>query len=527
MTHNFAKAAVAAPHDLAVRTGQAILMEGGNAVEAMVAMAATIAVVYPHMNGLGGDGFWLIREPDGKVHAIEACGFAGEKATIAAYRAKGYASIPARGPDAALTVAGTLGGWLCALDLAGARLPLDLLLCDAISFAKNGYETSASQARTIPKLRDKILEAPGFHEYFWQNDAPPERGSLRKAPTLGACLDHLARAGLDDFYRGDVAREMAADLEAIGSPVTRSDLARYQARKVMPLTARLNDMTLYNCPPPTQGLASLLLLGIFEATSIKAAETPECHHILIEAVKRAFTLRDRLVTDPDHLPEDPQVRLTQESFLHEAARIDSGKAGPYPAPHAMEGDTIWMGAIDAEGRTVSFIQSIYWEYGSGCVSPKTGIHWQNRGAAFSLDPAHFQALIPGRKPFHTLNPPLAVFDDGRIMSYGTMGGEGQPQFQAQIFLRAARMGLSPFAAIDAPRWLYGRNWGDPSASLKIEPRFDPALISDLKAFGHDVEIVEDPYSDTLGHAGMLVRDSSSGSIEAAHDPRSDGGAAGL
>ncbi len=201
------------------------------------------------------------------------------------------------------------------------------------------------------------------------------------------------------------------------------------------------------------------------------------------------------------------------------------RAAPYPNP-GFEADTVWMGAIDKDGLAVSFIQSVYWEYGSGCVLPRTGVTWQNRGTAFSLDPSTANPLAPGAKPFHTLNPALACFEDGRIAPYGCMGGDGQPQTQAQILMRY-RAGLSPAEAVDAPRWLLGRTWGESSATLKLESRFDESVVAGLKRLGHPVEELGVAYSDTLGHAGMLVKHKRDGRVEATHDPRSDGAALGL
>jgi gamma-glutamyltranspeptidase/glutathione hydrolase len=185
-----------------------------------------------------------------------------------------------------------------------------------------------------------------------------------------------------------------------------------------------------------------------------------------------------------------------------------------------------MGAIDGGGLAVSYIQSIFWEFGSGCVLPKTGILWSNRGIAFSLDPRARNPLEPGRKPYHTLNPALAAFDDGRVLAYGTMGGEGQPQVQAQIFTRYADLGMGLADAVDAPRWLLGKSWGAPAATLKVEDRFDPALLRKLSSLGHSIEELGRPYADALGHAGMVVKHRR-GPVEATHDPRSDGGALGL
>ena len=526
-TRTFAHAAVAAPHHLASATGQAMLAEGGNAVEAMVAMAATIAVVYPHMNAIGGDGFWLVATPKGVVHYIEACGYAGELATIARYRSREYAAIPARGPDAALTVPGAIGGWQVALELAKAlkgRLPLDVLLHEAVRHAREGYAQSASEARYAPKELAALRTAPGFAQTYLVDGQTPKAGTLRHAKALGDTLAHLAMSGLDDFYRGDVAREMAHDLDVIDSPVTRADLAKYEARTRPALAMKLKGRTLYNAPPPTQGLASLVLLGIFDQLGIRKPEGFAHIHGLIEASKRALAIRDRVCTDHAHLDHDPNDFLTREALAREAGRIDMARAAAFPLQEG-EGDTIWMGAIDAYGNAVSYIQSIYWEYGSGCVLPRTGVLMQNRGVSFSLDPKARNPLMPGRRPFHTLNPALALFKDGRVMPYGSMGGDGQPQFQAQVFSRV-EFGQGLAEAIDAPRFLFGKTWGAASVSLKLESRFDPTLVRELARAGHEVELSPLPYADSFGHAGALMRHPR-GEVEAAHDPRSDGGAAGI
>lgn len=528
-TYFFSSAAVAAPHALAAETGRAILAEGGNAVEAMVAMAATIAVVYPHMNGIGGDGFWLIREPGGRVRAIDACGAASSLATIERYQTKGYDSIPPRGIDAALTVAGAIGGWAAALDYAasrGGRLPLETLLADAIRHGREGYPVSRSEGRYILKEFEALHRAPGFASFFLMDGKQPEAGTIRRAPKLADTLAHLADVGLDDFYRGDVGREIAADFERLGGIITRRDLETCRPGAREPLQARAADAALYNFPPPTQGLTSLLILGIFEHLKIRQGETVDHHHALIEATKRAIDIRNRVITCPSRLRHDPQAFLTPEVFAREAAAVDMNRAAPFPPAPPAEGDTIWMGAIDRDGLAVSYIQSLLWEFGSGVLLDGTGILWHNRGLGFSLDPKNRNALEPGRKPFHTLNPPIAALDDGRVVSYGCMGGDGQPQFQAQIYTRY-RFGMGVAEAVDAPRWLLGRAWGASRVTLKVESRFDPAILDGLARRGHDIEEIGRPYADSLGHAGMLVKHPRDGRIEATHDPRADGGAAGL
>src|SRR5436190_1189105 len=264
-----------APHEAAVETGRAILAEGGNAIEAMVAMAAAIAAVYPHMNHIGGDAFWLIREPSGRVRAIMGAGPGGANAIPAVYREHGLDEIPPRGPLAALTVPGAVATWMLGLQAAeayGGKLPLDVLLAPAIRHARQGYKVTRSQARlTAEKLAD-CRDAPGFVETFLVEGKPPAEGAMLKQAALAATLDQLANAGLDDFYRGDVGREIAADLERIGSPITRTDLQRYQAKVAEPLSVALRTGTLYNTPPPTQGLAALIILALFERLRVTEEE---------------------------------------------------------------------------------------------------------------------------------------------------------------------------------------------------------------------------------------------------------------
>jgi len=527
-TAGHAKGVVCAPHAAAVEDGRAILAEGGNAIEAMLAMAASIAAVYPHMNHVGGDGFWLVREPAGRVRALMGAGRAGAKATIALYRAAGHDEIPARGPLAALTVPGAVAAWMLALEAAqaqGGKLPLDVLLAPAIEHAREGYVVTRSQARLTAEKLPEMKEAAGFRAAFLVDGKVPDVGARLKQAAFAATLDHLAHAGLDDFYRGDVGREIAADLARIGSPVTRADLEQYRAWVDAPLSVTIQAGTLYNAPPPTQGLASLMILALFERLRVSQAESFEHIHGIVEATKRAFRIRDKVVTDPDRIAEDLNRYLAPALLDAEAGKIDRKKAAKWPAPDA-QGDTIWMGAADASGLVVSYIQSLYWEFGSGCVLPATGVLMQNRGASFSLDARALNALAPGRRPFHTLNPALAALKDGRVMAYGTMGGDGQPQSQAAVFTRHVIFRQPLDQALEAPRWLLGRTWGSPHTNLRIERRFEEGLIDRLMSAGHDVQVLDEAYSDTMGHAGAVVLHPD-GTLEGGHDPRADGGAAGL
>ena len=287
----------------------------------------------------------------------------------------------------------------------------------------------------------------------------------------------------------------------------------------------LDAGTVLNTPPPTQGLASLIILALFDRLGVKDAESFDHIHGLVEATKRAFRVRDRVIADPDRAALAVE-RYLEPGFLDaEARKIDRRKAATWPSPQG-EGDTVWMGAADASGLVVSYIQSLYWEFGSGVVLPRTGVLMQNRGASFSLDRSALNALEPGRLPFHTLNPALAVLADGRVIAYGTMGGDGQPQTQAALFTRHVLYRAPLDRAIDAPRWLLGRTWGSTHTNLRMESRVDGNLVDRLLSAGHDVEVLPDPYSDLMGHAGAVVLHPD-GTLEGAHDPRADGGAAGV
>ncbi|MFT5644344.1 MAG: gamma-glutamyltranspeptidase [Janthinobacterium sp.] len=521
-----------APHHLASQSALAVMRDGGNAIEAMVAAAATIAVVYPHMNGIGGDSFWIIVPPGGTPIAIDACGQAALAATIEAYRSRALAAIPVRGPLAANTVAGTIGGWNLALEVAaevgaksGARLPLERLLRDAISYAEDGVPVTVSQQNATRSKLPELAAQPGFTDTFLIDGALPLAGQRFRQPRIARTLSMLVRDGLDSYYRGALATEIAADLHSVGSLIGSADLAACRAERKTALRLVHSAGTVFNMTPPTQGAVSLAILGVLDRVGLAQVEADSADHVhlVVEATKRAFQLRDRYITDPADMTVDAQALLTPENLDSLAATIRPDQAAPWGNGRG-PGDTIWMGTIDESGLAVSFIQSIYHEFGSGVVLPTTGINWQNRGASFSLDADHLLALKPGKKPFHTLNPAAALLADGRTMVYGTMGGDGQPQTQAAVFSRYVTFGQPLQTALTAPRWLLGRTWGQTSDTLKLEQRFPQSVIDALTARGHEVEVLL-AFDETMGHAGALVRHPD-GMLEGASDPRSDGAVAG-
>jgi gamma-glutamyltranspeptidase len=514
-----------APHRLAAQAAGDVMREGGNAIEAMIAAAAAIAVVYPHMNTLGGDGFWLILPPSGDPLAIDASGPAARSASIVAYRRLGYDTIPTRGALAANTVAGTVAGWEMALDIAarfGGRMKRERLLAPAIAHAEDGMPVSRSQAKATQAKLGELEGITGFREHFLSNGAAPSTGSLFRQPRLALTLTRLASEGFEDFYRGGLARDIARDLAAAGSPLTESDLAGYHAVRCEPLRLVHSAGDIYNLGAPTQGFAALAILGLLDRMDMDRIPPDGADHIhlTVEATKLAFQLRDRYITDPAETGIDLQELLDPVKLDALAAHLDRDHAAPWHSERG-PGDTVWMGTIDRQGMAVSFIQSGYHEFGSGIVLPATGLIWQNRGASFSLEADHLLALSPGKKPFHTLCPAAAALRDGRKIVYGSMGGDGQPQTQAAVFTRHVVFGQPLPRAIESPRWLLGRTWGEASDTLKLEARFNRQVVDELLKRGHVVEMVDD-YDELMGHAGAAERNVN-GAWEGAADPRSDGG----
>jgi oxamate amidohydrolase len=518
---------VTSPHHLASEAGVRVLREGGNAIEAAVAMAASLAVVYPHMTSIGGDGFWLIAPRGRRPVAVDACGGAARAATAQLYASAGHATIPQRGPLAANTVAGTLSGWAEALAISkevGGKLPLSRLVEDAVWSGENGFAVTASQEELTETKLPELKEAPNFVATFLLNGKLPREGEVMKLPALARTLQRIGEKGPMDFYIGELAREIGADLARCKSPVSAEDLAAHRPQRREPLSVGVKGAELFNFPPPTQGLSSLMILALFERLGVREAEGFDHIHGLIEATKQAFIVRDRIIGDPASMTERAEDFLAPAVLDKLAARIDRKRALPWPHV-AQPGDTIWLGVIDASGLAVSFIQSIYFEFGSGCVLENSGIVWQNRGASFALTGNGPRVIGAGRKPFHTLNPAMALFEDGRRMVYGTMGGEGQPQTQSALFSRYAMFGSRLQAAVTAPRWLLGKTWGEETMTLKLESRFDPSLIAALREAGHNVEVLP-AFTSTMGHAGAIVLHAD-GVFEGATDPRSDGAASGF
>ena len=520
-----AKGMVTSPHALATQCGVDVLARGGNAIEAAIATVAALCVTYPHFCGLGGDAFLLVSDSQGRVQTISGIG-------QAAADVQGYAgSIPVRGPRSALTAAATVDALGLALAIsqsewAGTKRWSELLT-PAIHLARHGFEISESERFWLNfRLAEAAALPDIYRTYLHQGQVPPV-GFVRKQSALANTLETLAEFGPRDFYEGWLGRRIAAGLQEAGSPLTAHDLAQTRARIEPPLSMPYRGGELLAHQPPTQGVTTLQIMGLLERFDLAAIAQGSAnhYHLLVEAVKLAFLDRNRLVADPD-FGQVPTARLLSAAHLNQQANaINLKRALPWPHPY-QHGDTVYVGAADAAGNSVSLLATVYFDWGSGLLVGDTGVLWHNRGAAFSLDPAQPNALAAGKRPFHTLNPGM-YRKNGRVqLLYGTQGADGQPQTLAAVLTRLIDYGMDPMAALAAPRFLLGKTFSDATESLKLEDDVPADVVANLRQRGHAISLIA-ARSPLMGHPGAIVIDPIRGHMTGAHDPRSDGQAVGL
>lgn len=530
---------VVTPHYLASQAALSTLKRGGNAVEAAITAASVISVVYPHMNSIGGDNFWLIYNAEtGELRGLNASGRSGRRATIDYYHALGFTQIPCRGYLAANTVPGAVSGWWKAYQYAQSsmkgKLHWSSLLAEAIDYAGSGFPVSPSQeywsaVNTSCEDRETrfLQRFAGFSNVFLKQDGSIYRaGEVKKQQDLALTLKIIADKGGEGFYKGAIAKKIISELTANGGLLTEADFAEHTADWVIPISVDYRDTIAYNLPPNTQGMASLSLLNILNNYDLSKIQegTADYYHLIIEATKQSFADRDQWLTDPDFVNIPLADLLSKQHGQALAKRISLKNAASGIQPLDPKGDTIWLGIVDQTGNAVSLIQSIYHEFGSGIIPEGTGVLLQNRGSFFSLDPKHINCLAPRKRTFHTLNPAMLFRHNKPHLVYGTMGGEGQPQTQAAIVTRIIDYGFSVQDAIEAPRWLYGRTWGASSNDVKIEGRVTSDVIQELNSRGHSTKVVAD-YTDIMGHAGA-IRIDENGIRQGGADPRGDGIAIG-
>lgn len=522
---------VTSPHDLASQAGLDILKAGGNAVEAAIAIGACLSVTYPHFTGLGGDAFMLIGDAAGKVLTVSGIGQA--PAQLPSWLGA-LQTIPQRGPMSMLTTAGTVDAMGQAFEISrdrlGGKLSWGALLQPATNLAREGFSYTDSGDFWLNFRAAEMQAMPDVARHFQPPGTQGDRsaaGRLFRQPQLAQTLETLAGRGHRDFYEGQLAQRLARGLRDAGSALTVADLADTRARVEPPLTQAYRGGLLMAHQPPTQGVTTLEIMGILERFDL--ASVPEgsadYYHLLVEAVKLAFIDRDRYLADPDFSPVPCADLLAPASLDRAAAQISMARARPWP--HAFRhGDTVYVGAADSMGNSVSMLQTIYFDWGSGVMAGDTGVLWHNRGAAFSLDPAHPNAIRPGKRPFHTLNPGIYVKDGAPRILYGTQGADGQPQTLAAILTRLIDYGMDPLAALARPRFLLGRTFSDSRDTLKLECDAGVEVFGELSRRGHEIGMLP-AQSPLAGQPGAIVIDRARGWISGAHDPRSDGRALGL
>ena len=526
------KGMVTCPHALASQAGVDVLRAGGSAVDAAVATAAALAVIYPHMTGMGGDAFWLIHDAaSSAVRYLDGGGRAAASGRIDAFVKRGLTEVPFRGIlPATLTTPGSVASWGEA-HAAYGRLPLARCLQSAIEYARDGFPVTERLAGWIEYARADLAAHPDSAAIFLPGGEVPRAGSLLRNPDLARTLEAVAAAGPAGFYGGEVGAELARFSAAQGGFFTQADLSAQTARWGEPIHGTYRDVTLYETPAPTQGFTVLQMLNLLEPFELHKHPflSPDPAHLMVQAKQVAYHDRDRYLADPGFV-DVPMARLISKAHADtRRGLMDPARALPWdqvPAEGSLSGDTVYIAVVDAQGNAVSLIHSLYGVFGSAVVAGRSGVMLQNRSAYFSLDPKHPNRLEPGKTPLHTLIASMG-FRRGKLWSVvGCMGADGQPQIHLQTYVNLIDHGRNIQEALEAPRWLSGRfAIGEPRDTLHIEARFPAATIDELARRGHLLDRWGD-WNELAGHAHGIVIDPDTGMRQGGSDPRSDGAAIG-
>jgi gamma-glutamyltranspeptidase/glutathione hydrolase len=517
--------AISAGHPLAAAAGLRVLQEGGNAVDAAVTAAAVLAVVRPHMNGIGGDAFALILEAEtGTVHGLNGSGRAGALAERTFFTDQELAEVPQNGAMS-ISVPGAVAAWADALARFGTWSLADVL-APAIGYARDGFPVSTRLASDF-RAQSGALNEAGLAQ-FLPGGEPPAVGSLLRNPALAETLERIARSGKSGYYTGPVAEHLTGFIESEGGYLRAPDLASHTSTWVDPVSRPYMGQDMHVLPPNTQGVAQLALFGLEEAADVTSLgpDTPEYLHTLIELKKLAFADRNAWVADPGFYPVPVDAMLDRAYLGERAGMVNPSRAaeqvetGITPdvvasGPEGMDdsGDTVFLTVVDAQGNAVSWIQSLFAGFGSGLFEPETGVMLHNRGALFTLEEGHPNVVEPGKRPYHTLTPLLALQDGQLAFTLGTPGGDSQVQTIAQIVNNLLAFGMTPQAAIEAPRF---RSYA--GLRVSIEDRIAPETLAALAALGHELRVVHG-WTSTFGGAQMIRREPGSGTLTVASDPR--------
>ncbi len=519
-------AAVSSDHPLATQAGMRILQEGGNATDAVLAMAGVLAVVRPHMNGIGGDAFAIFYDGEtGDISALNASGRAGRVATPQFFAKAGVERIPGSGAMS-VSVPGAVAGWVDAHERFGS-MDLDYLLAPAIHYARDGFPVSTRLAMDFQEQGGSLNEA-GRNLYL-PDGAPPPVGSLLKNEALARSLETVANEGAHEFYHGEIGRRLASFITELGGHLREQDFLAHVSEWVEPVQGEYQGHDILVMPPNTQGIAQLSFMEMASSHDLKSMgqNSADYLHTLIELKKLAFADRDRWVGDPA-MADIPVDELLDIQYLAERSQLfDPSRAAESVAPgfgnsdsgddsknRDDSGDTVYITAVDQWGNAVSWIQSNFAGFGSGLLDPETGILLHNRGALFTLEEGHPNQVAPGKRPYHTLSPLMALYPDGDFaFTLGTPGGDSQTQSLLQITNNMLLFGMTPQQAIEAPRF---RSSG--GLNVAIENRIRGDVLAELNSRGHALRLV-DGWTATFGGAQMIHRDPQTGVLTAAADPR--------
>ena len=520
----FARNVVSTSHPLGAQAGLRMLLKGGNAVDAAIAAAAAMTIVEPVSNGLGSDSFAMVW--DGKeLHGLNASGPAPQSWTPEYFSRKHGADAqrpPKRGMDA-VTVPGAVASWVALSERFG-KLPFADLMEPAIEIAERGYLLPTVVRQKWAAATAELQSMPGFAQSFLPWGRAPNVGELFQFKAAAKALRAIAESKGSAFYSGEIAQAIEKFSSQNGGSITVKDFENFKPEWVTPLTQDYRGYTLHEIPPNGQGIAALIALGILDRFDVASlpVDGVDSQHLQIEAMKLAFADVYKYVAEPSSMDVTPAQMLDGSYLASRAKLIDMKKAQDFGAGNPVKGGTIYLSAADEDGMMVSFIQSNYMGFGSGCVEPEFGISLHNRGHDFSLQ-AGANQVAPGKRPFHTIIPAFLSKDGQAQMSYGVMGANMQPQGHMQTLVRMLDYRQSPQAACDAPRWRYNAG-----LEINVEATMNPATVQALAARGHQVEVINDSYQD-FG-AGQFIWRAGDPKVEgyvAASDPRRDGQAVGF
>ena len=512
------EAMAATSHPLATAAALDVLRGGGNAMDAAVTAAAVLAVVEPQSTGIGGDCFVLyVPRGEGRVIAFNGSGRAPAAASLDWYRSRGFQAIPTYGAHA-VTIPGAIDAWCRLLEDHGRR-GIDAALAPAIRYAEGGYPIHDRVAFDWSDCAELLNADPGAARILLPGGKPPVAGQIHRQPELGQTLRTIAREGRRGFYAGAVAADMVAHLRAQGGLHSLEDFAAAAGDYVEPIQAAYRGVDIFQMPPNNQGLTALLMLNILAGFDLGALDPlgAERLHLEIEAGRLAYRDRNALIADQDKVPV-PVAELLAAPYAEELRRrIDRNRAQTDLPPSLMrKSDTVYLSVVDRDRNAVSFINSTYYSFGSGLVSPKTGVVLQNRGSSFRLDPNHPNCIAPGKRPMHTIMPGMALRNGRVLMPFGVMGGDYQPFGHVHLLTNILDFGMDPQAALDFPRVFYA---GD---MVQAEHGVPEAAVAGLRARGHQVETAAEP----LGGGQAIRIDWEAGTLTGGSDPRKDGLALG-